>query len=146
MDHLDDWLLDNHIRRNPAVLPREVENVGRKACRATGVARSTVTYRARRPAQDALRRRLRELAQARVSFGYRRLYVLLCRDGWRIILKRGRRLYPEEGLCLLRRRPARRKSAATRSTRVPPAGRTSAGRWTSWPTRSRTGRACASSH
>ncbi|GJG89706.1 hypothetical protein tb265_48870 [Gemmatimonadetes bacterium T265] len=40
----------------------------RQACRATGVARSTVTYRARRPAQDALRRRLRDLAQTRVSY------------------------------------------------------------------------------
>ncbi len=54
----------------------------RKACRATGVARSTVTYRARRPAPGALRRRLRELAQARVSYAYRRLHVLLRRDGW----------------------------------------------------------------
>lgn len=92
----------------------------RKACRATGVARSTVTYRARQPSQDALRRRLRELAQTRVSFGYRRLHVLLRRDGWRINVKRVRRLYREEGLSLLRRRPARRRSAAMLSTRVPP--------------------------
>ena len=92
----------------------------RTACRATGVARSTVTYRARRPAQDALRRRLRDLAQARVSYGYRRLHVQLRRDGWRVNLKRVRRLYREEGLSLVRRMPARRKSAATRSTRTPP--------------------------
>jgi putative transposase len=96
------------------------QNAAGKACRATGAARSTVTYRARRPSQDALRRRLRELAQARVSYGYRRLHVLLRRDGWPVNLKRVRRRYREEGLSLVRRRPPRRKSAATRSVRTAP--------------------------
>lgn len=50
----------------------------RKACRATGVARSTILYRARRPSEEPLRRRLRELAQVRVSYGYKRLHVLAC--------------------------------------------------------------------
>ena len=55
-----------------------------------------------------------------MSYGYRRLHVLLRRDGWRVNLKRVRRLYREEGLGLVRRRPARRKSAATRPQRTPP--------------------------
>jgi transposase InsO family protein len=45
-----------------------------------------------------LRRRLRELAAARPRFGYRRLHILLCREGWRINAKKTYRLYREEGL------------------------------------------------
>lgn len=94
----------------------------RKACRATGVARSTVAYRARRPSQEPLRRRLRELAQARVSYGYKRLHVLLRRDGWAVNVKRVYRLYREEGLALVRRRRTRRKSTVVRSARAPVTG------------------------
>ena len=90
---------------------------GRRACRAAGVARSTVQYKARRPAQEALRTRLRELATARVSYGYLRLHVLLRREGWRVNHKRVYRLYRDEGLALQRRRPKRRRSAMPRSPR-----------------------------
>ena len=72
----------------------------RRACRATGVAHSTVTYRSRRPSQAPLRGRLRELAQSRVSYGYLRLHVLLRREGWAVNRKRIYRLYTEEGLTL----------------------------------------------
>lgn len=89
----------------------------RRACRATGVARSTITYRSRRPTQEPLRRRIKELAQTRVSYGYKRLHVLLRREGWQVNHKRVYRLYGEEGLALKRRRPKRRKSAATRAVR-----------------------------
>jgi putative transposase len=89
----------------------------RRACRITGVARSTVLYRSRRPTQEALRRRLRELAGVRISYGYRRLHVLLRREGWRINVKRVYRLYTEEGLGLKRKRPKRRRSAVLRKTR-----------------------------
>lgn len=94
----------------------------RKAGRATGVARSTVAYRARRPSQEPLRRRLRELAQARVSYGYKRLHVLLRRDGWMVNVKRVDRLYREAGLALVRRRRTRRKSAVVRRSRAPVTG------------------------
>jgi putative transposase len=60
----------------------------RRACRATGVARSSVQYRSRRPPQAPLRDRLRELARNRVSSGYRRLHVLLRREGWGVNVKR----------------------------------------------------------
>ena len=51
----------------------------RWACRALGVARSTIRYRSLRPSQEALRRRLRELAAVRVRSGYRPLRVFLGR-------------------------------------------------------------------
>lgn len=89
----------------------------RRACRATGVARSTITYRSRRPSHEPLRRRLRELAGTRLSYGYKRLHILLQREGWGINHKCVYRLYREEGLALKRRRPKRRKSAAIRVVR-----------------------------
>ena len=55
--------------------------------------------------------RLRKLAATRVRFGYRRLTVLLRRDGWRVNAKRIYRLYTEEGLTV--RTKHRTKAAAT---------------------------------
>jgi putative transposase len=88
------------------------------ACRATGVHRSLLTYRSRKPPQEALRARLRELAAARVSYGSPRLWVLLRRKGWRVNPKRVERLYREEGLQLRPRRPRRRRSAVARGPRI----------------------------
>jgi putative transposase len=77
-----------------------------------------MTRRLRRPEQDRpVRQRLRELAGARVSYGYPRLHVLLRREGWVVNRKRVYRLYREEGLTLKRRRPTRRKSAVQREGR-----------------------------
>jgi putative transposase len=90
----------------------------RRACRAVGVSRSLVRYRSLKPAQGPLRRRLRELAASRVSWGYPRLTILLRREGWRVNHKRVYRLYTEEGLTLKRKRPKRRKSAAPRQIRA----------------------------
>ena len=64
----------------------------RRACRATGVWRSVVSYKSRRPSQEPLRRRLRELATVRLSYARKRLHVLLRREGWAINHKRTRRL------------------------------------------------------
>jgi putative transposase len=93
----------------------------RRACLATGVARSVVTYKSRRPSDEPLRLRLRELARVRVSYGHRRLHVLLRREGWRANRKRTGRLYREEGLQLGRRRgPKRRKAVmGARPVRAP---------------------------
>jgi putative transposase len=60
----------------------------RRACEATGFPRSTQYYRVRREPQEPLRMRLRELATDRVRYGYRRLHVLLQREGWAINAKR----------------------------------------------------------
>jgi putative transposase len=52
--------------------------------------------------------RLKELAAARVRYGYRRLHVLLRREGWPVNAKRIYRLYCEEGLSMRIRTPKRR--------------------------------------
>jgi len=71
---------------------------GRRAAGLVKITRKTLVYRSRRPPQDALRSRLRELAASRVRFGYRRLTVILRREGWRVNPKRIYRLYTEDGL------------------------------------------------
>ena len=70
----------------------------RRACRVIGADRSSMRYRSVRPPDVALRRRLRALSTERRRFGYRRLHILLAREGWRINHKKLRRLYREEGL------------------------------------------------
>lgn len=91
----------------------------RRACRALSVARSSMQYQSARPPQAPLRIRLRELAAVRVRYGYRRLHVLLHREGWRVNHKRIYRLYTDEGLTLKRRRPKRHRSASPRQSRHP---------------------------
>jgi len=76
-----------------------------------------VQYIGVRPPQTALRRRIREIAEVRVSYGYRRITVLLRREGWHVNAKRTYRLYKEDGLGLRRKRPKRRRSAVTRQPR-----------------------------
>ena len=61
-----------------------------------------------------MRARLRELAQQRRRFGYRRLHILLLRDGVTINRKRTQRLYTEEGLTV-RRRKSRRRAVGARA-------------------------------
>jgi putative transposase len=71
----------------------------------------TLRYEHRRDPQEALRVRLRELAGSRVRYGYRRLTVLLKREGWTVNAKRIYRLYTEEGLIV---RTQKRKQRAQR--------------------------------
>ena len=76
----------------------------RRACRLVGIGRSTLRYCQRaRSDEPSLRQRLRDLAAARPRFGYRRLHVLLRREGVIINHKRIERLYREEGLAVRRR-------------------------------------------
>jgi putative transposase len=75
------------------------------------VERGTLRYQHHRDRQEALRVRLRELAGSRVRYGYRRLTVLLRREGWQVNAKRIYRLYTEEGLIV---RTKRRKERAQR--------------------------------
>jgi putative transposase len=89
---------------------------GRRAAGLMKITRKTLVYRSRRPPQDALRIRLRELAASRVRFGYRRLTVMLRREGWRVNPKRIYRLYSEDGLTVrtkVRKKLARRSRVAT---------------------------------
>ncbi len=77
--------------------------------------RSSVRYRSHRDSQEALRRRLRELAANRVRYGYRRLAVLLQREGWPVNAKRIYRLYCEEGLSV-RSQPRKKLASRVRVT------------------------------
>lgn len=85
----------------------------RRAARLIPVRLQTLRYPLRRDRQDALRQRLRELAAVRVRFGYRRLTVLLKREGWRVNAKRIYRLYQDEGLTV-RTKPRRRLASRAR--------------------------------
>ena len=87
----------------------------RRACRVLKLQRSVYYYRHRRDPQTELRVRLRDLAAARVRYGYERLHTLLRREGWQINHKRVYRLYHEEGLSL--RLKTKRKRISQR--RVP---------------------------
>lgn len=77
-----------------------------------GVPRSTNDYRSQAKDQSALHIRLRDLAQARVRYGYRRLHVLLSREGWKVNHKRVYLLYTEEGLALRLKRKKKSVSVA----------------------------------
>jgi len=80
----------------------------RRACSLVGLGRSTCRYRPRRHEWPALRERLRTLAGERRRFGYRRLHVLLRREGFLVNRKRIYRLYTQEGLTVRRRKRRRR--------------------------------------
>lgn len=67
----------------------------RRACRVISADRKSMRYRSCRPDDADLRSRLRELAQQRRRFGYRRLHILLRRDGIMINRKKTQRLYRE---------------------------------------------------
>ena len=84
----------------------------RRACMVVGADRKSMRYRSCRADDGDLRSRLRELAQQRRRFGYRRLHILLRRDGITINRKKTQRLYREEGLTVRRRRGRRRAVGA----------------------------------
>jgi putative transposase len=98
----------------------------RRACRLAGVARSSYRYRSVAADQAALRLRLRDLAATRVRYGYRRLHILLRREGWRVNHKRVYRLYREEGLGI---RVKRRKKLASAPRVLPPPATRPRERW-----------------
>ncbi len=77
----------------------------RRVCGVLSFQRSTCRYHSGADGQAALRIRLRDLAQARVSYGYRRFHILLQREGWQVNHKRVYRLYREDGLQMRPRKP-----------------------------------------
>lgn len=92
----------------------------RRACRLVKLHRSAYRYRSVMDPKIGLRRRMRQLAHARVRFGYRRIHVLLRREGWRLGREQAYRLYREEGLQLRSKLPKRRKMLVTRQERYIP--------------------------
>jgi putative transposase len=75
----------------------------RRACRLIGLSRSVLGYQPK-PEDGRLRDRLEALAGERRRFGYRRLAVLLAREGLRANHKRVHRVYRAAGLAVRRRR------------------------------------------
>jgi len=90
----------------------------RRACQVVAVARSVHRYQSIANRHEPLRGRLRELATTRYRYGYRRLHVLLRREGYQVGKHLVYRLYREEGLVLRPRRPRRHVSAARRQRPV----------------------------
>lgn len=89
----------------------------RRACDILAVWRSAVRYRSIKVDDPVLRTRIREIATTRIRYGWRRITVLLRREGWAVNVKRVRRIYREEGLSMRLRPPKRRRSAMVRSER-----------------------------
>jgi putative transposase len=91
----------------------------RRACKVIKISRTSYRYRSIRDEQSPLRMRINEIAKVRVRYGYKRIHVLLRREGWTVNHKRVYRIYCEEGLNLRVKKPKRRKSAAQRVQRPP---------------------------
>lgn len=92
----------------------------RRACSILGATRALVRYRFTRAPDTQLRERLKTLAAERRRFGYRRLAVLLRREGFADNIKKIRRIYREENLTV-KRRKGRKKALGTRAP-LPKAG------------------------
>jgi putative transposase len=93
----------------------------RRACRLVGIEPKTYRYVSRRSDDRGLRARLRALAAERRRFGYRRLHILLRREGLRLNHKKLFRLYREERLGV-RKRGGRKRALGTRSPMALPQG------------------------
>lgn len=89
-----------------------------RACGLIGISRSLYRYEPRRPDDEALRTRLCELAAFKRRYGYRRLLVLVRREGWAVNHKRLYRVYREAGLAV-RRRKRKRIAGVERQVKAP---------------------------
>jgi putative transposase len=91
----------------------------RRACAVLVVCKGTYHYKLRRSGQADLKKRIKEIAETRMRYGYRRVHVVLQREGWMINVKRTYRLYSELGLQLRNKSPKRRVKAKLREDRCP---------------------------
>src|SRR3989304_7542497 len=83
---------------------------------------STYRDQSTREPRTALRLRIREIAQVRVRYGYRKILVLLNREGWQGGKKLVYRLYHEEGLALRYQARRKRRVSVNRRERIRPTG------------------------
>jgi putative transposase len=90
----------------------------RHACRLVALSRSVYQYRSHRDPQTALRQRMCEIAATRVRYGYRKIRVLLQREGYQVSKNRLYRLYREEGLSLRYRPNRKRRMQMSRPARA----------------------------
>lgn len=83
----------------------------RRACRVLEMDTSTYRYKSRRREQAGIEARIREICEARVRYGRRRVHVLLRREGWEINMKLTHRIYNRLGLKLRYKTSKRRVKA-----------------------------------
>jgi putative transposase len=88
-----------------------------RACGRIGISRSLYRYEAKRPDDTVLMDRLTALTGQKRRYGYRRLHVLLCREGWTINCKRTYRVYHAAGL-MVRKRKRKRIAGMERLEKV----------------------------
>jgi putative transposase len=98
----------------------------RRACGLAQISRSTIEYRSLRPDDRSLRERILAWARERTRYGYRRIHLLLRREGWAVNRKRVYRIYREEALSVRRRR---RKQVAAAPRQAMPLPMRSNERW-----------------
>ena len=91
----------------------------RRACDVLQIDRSTVRYLSRRGDDADLRDAIKRVSRERRRFGYRRIHVMVAREGFEVNLKNLRRIYAEERL-QVRRRGGRKRALGTRSPMVVP--------------------------
>ncbi|WP_108179397.1 IS3 family transposase [Phreatobacter oligotrophus] len=89
----------------------------RRACATLRIDRGLYVYKSKRGTQAELKQRIKEICETRVRYGYRRVHVLLRRDGWAVNPKWIYRLYKELGLQLRNKVPKRRVKAKLRDDR-----------------------------
>ena len=93
----------------------------RRACALAGIDPRVYRRTSKRPVDTELRARLKDLSSERRRFGYRRLHILLKREGWQVNWKKLYRIYKEEGLTV-RRRGGRKRALGTRAPMAIPQG------------------------
>lgn len=92
----------------------------RRACQVTSQHRSTQRKPSTRDPRTEVRQRMHEIVATRIRYGYRRVHVMLKREGWQIGRNVVYRLYREEGLVLRTKQPRRRKMIVHREARCKP--------------------------
>lgn len=75
------------------------------SCAGFLIETSSYYYKSRRPEQASIEQKFRAICQTRIRYGYRRVYVVLRRDGWHINQMKTRRIYRELGLQLSNKTP-----------------------------------------
>lgn len=100
---------------------REKRYNQKRACALAGTDPRVYRRTSKRPADTDLRDRLKDLSSERRRFGYRRLHILLKREGWQVNWKKLYRIYREEGLTV-RKRGGRKRALGTRTPMATPQG------------------------
>jgi len=100
---------------------KEKRYTQKRACALAGIDPRVYRRVSKRSADTELRSRLKELSSERRRFGYRRLHILLKREGWQVNWKKLYRIYREEGLTV-RKRGGRKGAVGTRAPMAIPQG------------------------